>query len=100
LPHSPTLQRNMPLASRCLFGALASLAGAGGGGQGPSELEAAGDGGGPGTCPELEAPGQGGVDGEADMVGDGGSDIAKMPGAEREPGKPPFPYAPGGFSHR
>ncbi len=61
------------------MGARASLAGAGGGGQGPSELEAAGDGCGPGTSPELEAPGLGGVDGEADMVGDDGSDIAKMP---------------------
>jgi hypothetical protein len=77
LQHSSTLQRNLPLASRCLLGARASLAGAGGGGQGPSELEASGEGGGPGTCPELEAPGQGGVDG-ADIAGDDGSDIAKM----------------------
>jgi hypothetical protein len=77
LQHSSTRQRNLPLASRCRFGGLASLAGAGGGGQGPSELEAPGEGGGPGTSPELEAPGQGGVDG-ADIAGDDGSDIAKM----------------------
>jgi hypothetical protein len=80
------------------LGARASLAGAGGGGQGSSELEATGDEGGPGTTPELEAPGQGGVDGEADIAGDVGSDIAKMPGAERKPGKALlFPMLPAVF---
>jgi hypothetical protein len=49
-----------------------------------------GDGGGPDTCPELEAPGLGGVDGEADMDGDVGSDIAKMPGAEKRAEKASF----------
>jgi hypothetical protein len=77
LQHCSIRQSTLPFASFCRFGARASLAGAGGGGQGSSELVSAGNGGGPVTCPELEAPGQGGVDG-ADMVGDDGSDIAKM----------------------
>jgi hypothetical protein len=102
LQHCPNRQSTLPFASFCRFGALASLAGAGGG-QGPSELEASGDGGGPGTTPELEAPGQGGVDGEADMVGDCGSDMAKCRMSRenaKESPKTPFPYAPGGFSAR
>jgi hypothetical protein len=93
LRHGSNRQRNLPFASRCRFGARASLAGDGGGGQDP-ELEAPGDGGwpgaspelaapgvgsGPGASPELAAPGHGGVDGEEDVVGDVGSDIAKMP---------------------
>ncbi len=74
LQHSPSLQRNLPFSSRCLLGARASLAGAGGGGHGPSELDAPADGGVPGTSPELEAPEVGDEEG---MVGDGGCDIAK-----------------------
>jgi hypothetical protein len=94
LQHGSNRQRNLPFASRCLFGARASPAGAGGGGQDPSELEAPGEssrpgppsepmapgeGSGPAASPELAAPGQGGVDGEVDVVGEGGEDIVKMP---------------------
>ena len=108
LQHGSNLQSTFPFSSRCLFGARASPAGAGGGGQDP-ELAAPGDGGGsdaspeltapgdggwpaaspelaaPGVgsvsaaSPELAAPGHGGVDGEVDVVGEGGEDIAKMP---------------------
>ena len=93
LQHGSNRQRNLPFASRRRFGARASPAGAGGGGQDP-ELTAPGDGGwpiaspelaapgvgsGPGASPELAAPGQGGVDGEEDVTGEGGEDIVKMP---------------------
>ena len=88
LQHPSNRQRTFPFSSRCRFGARASLAGAGGGGQDPSELEAPGDGGGHGTS-ELEAPGHGGA-GEADMVGDGGSDMAKCREPKESRGKPSF----------
>jgi hypothetical protein len=73
LQHSSTPQRNLPLASRCRFGGLASPSGAGGGGQVPSELDAPADGGVPGAS-EPEAPG----DGDDGMDGDEGCDITKM----------------------
>jgi hypothetical protein len=93
LQHGSNRQSTLPFSSRCRFGARASPAGAGGGGHDP-ELEAPGDGGGsdaspelaapgvgsgPGASPELAAPGHGGVDGEEDVVGEKGDDIAKMP---------------------
>ena len=74
LQHPPVLQRNLPLASRCRFGGLASPAGAGGGGQGPSELDAPVDGGVPGASSKPEAPG----DGDEGIDGDEGCDIVKM----------------------
>ena len=95
MQHPSNRQSTLPFSNRRLFGARASPAGAGGGGQDPSELEAPGEdgwpgppsepwapgegGGGSGTMPEPAAPGQGGVDGEEDVVGEGGEDIAKMP---------------------
>jgi hypothetical protein len=75
LQHSSTPQRNFPLVSRCRFGGLASPAGAGGGGQGPSELDAPADGCTSGASSEPEAPG----DGDEDMDGEEGWDIMKMP---------------------
>jgi hypothetical protein len=73
LSQSPALQRNFPFTSRCRFGGLASPTGAGGGGHGPSELDAPADGGVPGAS-ELEAPGGG----DEGMDGDEGCDITKM----------------------
>jgi hypothetical protein len=102
LQHPSNRQSTLPFASFCRFGARASPAGAGGGGQGSSELEAPGEGGGQGTSPELEAPGQGG-EGEEDMAGEKGWDIVKMPegaGECQESPQTSFPYAPGGFSPR
>jgi hypothetical protein len=73
LQHPPARQRNFPFASRCLFGALASPTGAGGGGHGPSELDAPADGGVPGAW-EPEDPGEG----DEDMDGEEGCDIVEM----------------------
>jgi hypothetical protein len=75
LQHSSTPQRNLPLASRRRFGGLASPTGAGGGGQGPSELDAPADGGASGASSEPEDPGEG----EEDMDGEEGWDIVKTP---------------------
>jgi hypothetical protein len=75
MQHPSNRQSTFPFSNRCLFGARASPTGAGGGGQGPSELDAPEDGGVSGASPELEAPGEGGD--EEDMSGDGGIDIAK-----------------------